>query len=840
MIRGINRRRRSWARPRPGEDLVFKARITPHWFDHDTRFWYRNELAGGAREFIVVDAEKGTRGPAFDHSKLAAALSKAAGGIFKADRIPLEEITFGDGQKSVTFVINNTPWKCDLVRYECVKMQSAPSSSAPPASAAAAGQPERTRRRGDGEDGEARSSGGRSPDGKWTAFVQHHNVFVRHEGEPQPVQLSEDGKDNLAYGHLSWAPDSKTLAAFNIEPGDNKEVYLIQSSPSSGGRARLQRRPYPLPGDKFAAYELSLFDIASKKQSKPKVDRIDYGMPRLRWAKDGSRFTYEKIDRGHQRFRVIEVDAHSGAARNIIDEQSRTFIWTTHRESIGLRTVYYLDKSGELIYVSERDGWRHLYLTDAKTGQTKKRITVGQYVVRGIDQVDEEKRQVWFRASGKSPGQDPYFVHYYRVGFDGTGLVALTEGNGSHSVQYSPDRRYLIDTYSRVDLPPRHELRKTSDGALVCKLEEADITRLEATGWRPPEVFVAKGRDGFTDIWGVIVRPKNFDPSQKYPVIEEIYAGPQGSFVPKTFSPASRFSSMADLGFIVVQMDGMGTANRSKAFHDVCWHNLKDAGFPDRILWHQAAARRYPYYDISRVGIHGTSAGGQNATAGVLFHPEFYKVAVSACGCHDNRMDKASWNEQWMGYPVGSWYSESSNIDNAKRLQGKLLLIVGEMDTNVPPESTMRLVDALVKASKDFELVVVPNAGHGMGGPYGQKRMRDFFVRHLLEPEATDRSTVASMNHGAESSARGPAPAIVLASSDDLHRSAATSGTSADRSHTAGGRAQSRPPAAIESLTFDMADLNNDRSELRGVILRFITDRATQQGTLPQGSREAR
>ena len=350
-----------------------------------------------------------------------------------------------------------------------------------------------------------------------------------------------------------------------------------------------------------------------------------------------------------------------------------------------LSTVNWLEKSSEIIYVSERDGWRHLYLIDAKTGAVKNAITSGSYVVRGIDRIDEDARQVWFQASGKNPDQDPYFIHHYRVNFDGGELVALTEGDGSHSVQYSPDRRFLIDTYSRVDRPPVHELRRVSDGKLVCKLEEADIQPLTASGWHPPEVFVAKGRDGKTDIWGIICRPKNFDPGRKYPVIEQIYAGPQGSFVPKTFSPASRFSSLTDLGFVVVQVDGMGTANRSKAFHDVCWHDIKDAGFPDRILWHQAIARKYPWYDLNRVGIYGTSAGGQNAAAGVLFHPEFYKVAAAACGCHDNRMDKASWNEQWMGYPVGPWYSASSNIDNAQRLQGKLLLIVGEMDTNVPP-----------------------------------------------------------------------------------------------------------------------------------------------------------
>jgi dipeptidyl aminopeptidase/acylaminoacyl peptidase len=282
----------------------------------------------------------------------------------------------------------------------------------------------------------------------------------------------------------------------------------------------------------------------------------------------------------------------------------------------------------------------------------------------------------------------------------------------------------------------------------VCKLEEADISELKsgghsppfAGGWVAPEVFVAKGRDGTTDIWGVICRPKDFDPAKKYPVIEQIYAGPQGSYAPKSFSPQRRYAALNDLGFVVVQMDGMGTANRSKAFHDVCWKNLKDAGLPDRILWHQAVAAKYPCNDISRVGIYGGSAGGQNSTGALLFHPDFYKVGVSGCGCHDNRMDKASWNEQWMGYPVGPQYAKSSNVDNAAKLRGKLMLIVGEMDTNVPTESTFRLADALIKAEKDFDLVVVPGAGHGMGGAYGTRRMHDFFVRHLLGVEPPDRN----------------------------------------------------------------------------------------------------
>jgi dipeptidyl aminopeptidase/acylaminoacyl peptidase len=715
----------------------YKGQITPHWLADNQCFWYRNDLPGKTREFILVNAERGTRQPAFDHAKLAAALSQAAGTEYRADQLPFDSIEFTNEGKTVQFTVEQTVWACDLTSYMCEKTNATPSESPE-------GQDEergRFGRRGRGPGRERRPSPD-SPDGKWTALVKDYNVFVRARDTNEPVQLTTDGAEGNAYGMLSWAPDSKTLVAFRIEPGDNREVYLIESSPAGGGRASFRKRPYALPGDKFATYELNLFDIETRKQTKPVVDKLelDWEVPRLRWMKDQYHFAYEKVDRGHQRFRVIEVDSHTGRARNLIDEKTETFIWTAHTENLDLRLVNWLDKTNEMIYVSERDGWRHLYLIDTEKGEIHNQITRGEWVVRGIDLIDEDARQVWFHACGKNPDEDPYFIHYYRVNFDGSGLVALTEGNGTHSVQYSPDRRYLIDTFSRADMAPVHELRRVSDGKLICPLEKADISELAAGGWTPPEVFVAKGRDGKTDIWGIISRPKDFDPGKKYPVIEYIYAGPQGSYVPKRFSPFRQFASLADLGFIVVQMDGMGTANRSKAFHDVCWKNLKDAGFPDRILWHQAVAKKYPYYDITRVGIYGNSAGGQSAAGAVLFHPEFYKAAVASCGCHDNRMDKASWNEQWMGYPVGPQYAECSNIENAARLQGKLFLIVGEMDNNVPPESTMRFVDALIQAGKDFDLLVIPGAGHGMGGAYGQRRMEDFFVRNLLGAEPPDRN----------------------------------------------------------------------------------------------------
>lgn len=417
----------------------------------------------------------------------------------------------------------------------------------------------------------------------------------------------------------------------------------------------------------------------------------------------------------------------------LIDETSSTFI-----DYSGKLYRHDLEGSNEIIWASERDGWNHLYLFNSTDGSLKNQITKGEWVVRDVVSVDEKARQIIFRASGKEPG-DPYFIHCYRINFDGTGLTRLTEGDGTHTVTFSKDNKYLIDTWSRVDEPPVTVLRSGTDGSKLMDLEKADISELLRTGIRLPEPFKAIGRDGKIEIWGIIVRPINFDPSKKYPVIENIYAGPHSSFVPKSFSPViSGMHQLAELGFIVVQIDGMGTSNRSKAFHDVCWKNIKDAGFPDRILWMKAAASKYPYMDLDRVGVYGTSAGGQNAAGAVLFQPEFYKVAVASCGCHDNRMDKMWWNEQWMGWPVGEEYAQSSNVENASRLRGKLLLLNGELDNNVDPSSTVQLVNALVKANKEFEYVLLPGTKHSSGGTYGERKRRDFFVKYLLGTDHPD------------------------------------------------------------------------------------------------------
>jgi dipeptidyl aminopeptidase/acylaminoacyl peptidase len=366
----------------------------------------------------------------------------------------------------------------------------------------------------------------------------------------------------------------------------------------------------------------------------------------------------------------------------------------------------------------------------------KNQITKGNWQVNFVDRVDETARQIYFHGNGMDAGKDPYYMHFFRVNFDGTGLTRFTTGDGTHTLSPNPsawtaNTQFYVDTYSRVNMPPVTELRRVSDQSLVMPLEKANAADLLATGWTYPEVFTSKARDNQTDIWGIIIRPTNFDPAKKYPVIENIYAGPQGSFVPKGWSTQGGMQGLAELGFIVVQIDGMGTANRSKAFHDVAYKNIGDAGFQDRIIWHRAVAAKYPSYDITRVGIYGTSAGGQNSTGGVLFHPEFYKVAVSNSGCHDNRMDKIWWNEQWMGWPLGPHYAASSNMEHAKNLKGRLQLVVPELDTNVDPASTMQVVNALVRAGKEFELVVIPGADHGAGSPITARKRNDFFVKWL-------------------------------------------------------------------------------------------------------------
>ncbi len=709
-----------------GRNCVFKSNVRAYWQANGKGFWYKNILAGNTSEFIYITAASGIKQQAFDHTKMAEALSKVLDSTVTGNKLPITYIRFDKLHQNLLVQVNRKWFNYNLTQNSCVKTDSVYINE---------------------EDGIVRGdiksrwqrqpqADSLSPDKQWSAFIKEGNVFMQSALNGVVEQVTQDGDNAKPYGHLQWSNDGKYLVVFHIRPIAEKKVYYILSSIDSLTRGVLKENDYAQPGDAFTSYEMFTINLFDKKLIKVNTSLYDFlEYPWIHWRTNDDRyFVFEKSDRGHQRFRMIEVDAVTGNTRDLIDEKTATFIYESRI------FTWYTKTTNEIIWTSEKDGWNHLYLVDAVKGGIKNRITTGNWVVRNIDSIDEKKREIWFQASGMNPGEDPYNIHYYRIGFDGKNLTSLTAANASHSLTFSPDRKYFIDNYSRPDLPPVTALHRSFDGKFISVLENADISIYLQSGLHIPQVFVAKGRDGNTDIWGVVCRPSNFDSSFKYPVIENIYAGPQDAFVPKRFMNYSEMQSMAELGFIVIQCDGMGTANRSKAFHDVCWKNLADAGFPDRILWIKALAQKYAYVDADKVGLFGTSAGGQNAAGGVLFHPEFYKAAVAAAGCHDNRIDKQWWNEQWMGYPVGPHYAAQSNVTNAHKLQGALLLIVGEADTNVPPESTFRMADALIKSNKVFDLLVVPGMGHSDGGPYGRKKKRDFFVKNLLGVDPPDRN----------------------------------------------------------------------------------------------------
>lgn len=720
------------------DGLVIHTADAPRWIEQTNRFYYRRTVKGG-HEWILVDGATREKRPAFDHARLAEAVATATKRKASAVDLPFNNFTFVDNERAIEFTLGGAggggrgggpggdvpPWRCSLESYTC--RQQPPRAGRGGRGGRGGGLAGPVRAEFDVNGADPR----RSPDGRFEAFIRNYNVAIREIGKDDVTMLTTDGSEGGYFDpqSIAWSPDSKKIAVYKIRPGHRRYVHFIESSPEDQLQPKHSTMQYAKPGDVLDVETPVLFDVTTHKRLDVDTALFPnaYDMGRFDWWKDSSAVTFEYNQRGHQVFRVIEVDASTGQARAVISEEPKTFFAYS-----GKRFRQDLEDTNEIIWMSERDGWNHLYLYDRATGAVKNQITRGEWPVRSVVSVDEKARQIYFSASGMYPGKDPYFVHYYRINFDGTGLVTLTPGEGNHTASFSPDRKILVDTWSRVDAPPVTELRSAADGSLLATLETGDMSALEAAGWKPPEVFVAKGRDGETDIWGVIYRPTNFDPSKKYPVIENIYAGPQSSFVPKSFAAYNQMQAQAEIGFIVVQIDGMGTSNRSKAFHDVAWRNLKDAGFPDRILWHKAVAAKYPYYDITRVGLYGTSAGGQNSLGGLLFFPEFYKVAVSAAGCHDNRMDKIWWNEQWMGWPIGEHYAESSNVDNAWRLQGKVLLVVGEMDNNVDPASTYQVVNQLIKHNKEFDLLVIPGAGHTSGGAYGEHKRFDFFAKHLL------------------------------------------------------------------------------------------------------------
>lgn len=693
------------------------------------RFWYRK---GG--EYFAVDATTGAKTRVFDPARLAASLSRVSGLAVNAADLPFTTIEFTNNGGFIEFVSTlrgESRWRMNLDTYQISNVVLRAGDS-------------RIARSLPGPRVTELDRPVASPDGKTEVFLRNWNIWQRTPGKEQAKPLSFDGTEGNYYtlSLAAWSPDSKKLAVYRVRPGQRRKIQYVESSPPDQVQPRYITTEYAKPGDALDIPQPVLFDLASGGRMLQVDNSLfpnPYSLTRLEWRKDSRAFTFEYNQRGHQAYRVIEVNGTDAKARAIVDEQSPTFFCYYSK-----RFVSHVDDGRELVWMSERDGWNHLYLYDGATGAVKNQITKGSWVVRSVAKVDDAKRQIWFSASGMHAGADPYYRHWFRINFDGTGLTPITRlPDANHDLAFSDDMAYFIDTYSTPATAPVVELRKTDDLSLIATLEKDDVAPLVSKlGWRAPETFHAKGRDGSTDIWGLIFRPSRFDATRKYPVLEYIYAGPHDSFVPKTFAGTHSMQAMAELGFIVVQVDGMGTSNRSKAFHDVAWKNIADAGFADRIAWHRAvAAKLGPVYDLARLGIYGHSAGGQNSLGALLFHPEFYKAAASSAGCHDNRMDKISWNEQWMGWPVGPEYIASSNVEHAAKLRGKLLLAVGELDTNVDPASTMQVVNALIQAGKMFDLLVLPGKNHGGWGTYYDRKRADFFVRELLGVTPPDWNT---------------------------------------------------------------------------------------------------
>lgn len=707
-----------------GAQQVYYSGVNPVWIEDTGNFWYVRHTPQGD-EYVRVDAARRKRSALFDQWKMAEALSRQTGKSFGPMDLPLRQCRVTAGMDTLRFVAEETNWCYDIRRNRLSREGKVVSP--PPA------------RHWMEVDDEKEGGPVLSPDGRYMAYIRNDNVYVREQATGKERQLSLDGTSGNYYSvDIRWSPDSRKVAACRIRPAEKRYVYYVESSPSDQLQPRLHKQEYAKTGDELRFKVPCIFDVETGKNLIPSTVLFDrqYELYGPVWNKDSKAITFEYNERGHKVYRVLEMSAVDGSVRPLIEEKEEKYV--------NYPRIYrnYLQDGKRIIWSSERDNYNHLYMYDRATGKPTHQITSGNWYVREVQYVDERNEQIYFSANGMNPEEDPYLIHYYRIGFDGKGLVKLTPEEGMHKAWYSPDHRYLVDVYSKVDQAPVTVLRDARDGRVLMPLEKADISRLLANGWKAPEVFTAKGRDGKTDMWGIIYRPSNFDPSRKYPVIEYIYSGPGDQYVPKTFSSYNWWmTSLAELGFIVVQVDGMTTSFRSKEFEEVCYKNLKDAGLPDHIAWIKAAAQKYPYMDIDRVGIFGCSAGGQESTAAVLFHPEFYKAAYSACGCHDNRMDKIWWNELWMGYPVDESYKACSNVENAHLLQRPLMLVVGEMDDNVDPASTMQVANALIKANKDFDLVVIPGARHTMGEDFGEHKRYDFFVRHLLgvNPPAWDK-----------------------------------------------------------------------------------------------------
>jgi len=595
-----------------------------------------------------------------------------------------------------------------------------------------------------------------SPDGKRAAFIRDYNLWVRDAATGKETQLTKDGVKDFGYATdnagwtksdrpvLLWSPDSRKIATFQHDARGVREMYLVHTEV---GHPDLEAWKYPLPGDmNIFRIQRVIIDVDAARvirlQMPPDPHRSSLcdhvscagTFADVQWSADTTQLAFISTSRDHKKAQFRIADAATGKVRDVLQETAETY----YEGGDDRPNWRYLAASNEVIWFSEREDWGHLYLYDARTGRLKNRITSGEGNVTQIAQVDEKERIVYFLAVGMEKGRDPYFVHLYRVGLDGKNQTLLTPEDATHVVTLSPSGRFFVDSYSKPDAPPVAVLRDNA-GKLVRTLEQADISRLTANGWQPPMPIKVKARDGMKDLYGLMYRPTTFDDTKKHTVVNHIYPGPQtGSVGSRNFLTArGDAQALAELGFIVVEIDGMGTPWRSKKFHDAYFGNMGDNTLPDQVAGMKELASRYPWIDIDRAGIYGHSGGGYAAAGAMFRYPDFFKVGISEAGNHDNRNYEDDWGEKWQGL-LQNTSGTATNYDNqanqyvAKNLKGKLLLAHGTMDDNVPPDNTLLVVDALIKANKDFDLLLLPNRNHGFGNdPYMVRRRWDYFVRNL-------------------------------------------------------------------------------------------------------------
>jgi len=728
--------------------LVRNLDVEPHWIAKSERFWFSNETADG-KEFLVIDAEKGTSEPAFDHARLALALSTAAGvagtaTAYNEKKLPFESFAFTRGGTTIEFNVEKDNWTCDLPTYTCAKSKPEAASGAEVV----------------------------SPDKKWAIFVRDHNLFLRAMGTKQEFRLTADGKQYDEYAVLPdsntsavssrillgkdkpiaavWSPDSKKVITYKLDQTKVREAYLLQSvAPGEIGAPRpvLHTYRYPFPGDKnVALLKYVIFDVASKTKTAVNAPAQEingftaFDFQWVWWSKDGKSVYFLAKDRANRTLKLNVADATAGAVRTMVQEHGATQIEPTP-EFGSAPMVNVLDGSG-VVWFSERDGWGHLYLYDGKTGKLKNQITKGDWLVRGIERVDEPNGWIYFSAAGREHGEDPYLRHLYRVRLDGSGLELLTKESADHRVTFSASGKYFFDAYSKADAPPVFVVR-AADGHVVREVAKADVGDLLAKGFTMPVPFEAKAADGVTDVYGLIYKPANFEATKKYPVLDSIYPGPQHGRVPKTFEEAcvdvyGQAPALAQLGFVVITVDGRGTPLRSKAFHDYSYGKLGDAGGLEDHVTAIKSLEELGYLDLTRVGMYGHSGGGYATVRAMLTYPDFYKVGVSSSGEHDMRGYLAEWGEKYEGPPGDENYVEASNPALAlkARLKGKLLIAWGDMDDNVPPALELQLVHSLIKTNQDFDTLVLPNRNHSLyHDPYFMRRLWDYLVRNLLGAE---------------------------------------------------------------------------------------------------------